>query len=142
MTAAEALRAIAARVETGWSTTRVAFDGNRQDVIDAPWIRVTVIDLANLSTTHGATGARLKQRQATLVAQVFAPLDRVHGDSSLPALTIAEQFAALFDGVDVTASTGETINFRDAETRRIGVDAATGAYQVNVIVRHTYPATF
>ena len=140
MTPVEALQAIAARLEAEWSATPVTYDAMRFDPpADAAFVRVTIRDLPTRKVTHGNAGARQATRAALLIAQVFAPIGEV--DSSHPALKLAEQFRALFEGRDVPDTPGaECINFEDATVRRIGVDG--GLYQVNVNLPHTYPQTF
>ena len=140
MTPVEALQAIAARVEAEWAATVVTYDGQRFDPpSDAAWVRITIRDQPTRKVTHGNIGARQATRAALLIAQVFAPIGEV--DSSHPALELAEQFRALFEGRDVPDTPGaECINFEDATVRRIGADG--GFYQVNVNLTHTYPQTF
>ena len=134
--------AIASSVTVGdvvkFNGATLTFDGERFDAPEGePWIRLTIRDLPTASVTLGARANRLAERRATLIAQVFAPLEVSDGAGAALALAIA--FRDLFEPADVTASAGVVHITGGATVRRVGVDGAW--YQVNVDVPLTYHET-
>lgn len=143
MTEGDALRAIAAAVEAGWSESLVIFPAQTSTPPDSdPYVIVAWRGLANGGSTHGRPGERQVHRRALVIAQVYEPTDPdSDGDSALPALDRAARFRALFDGLNLPDTPGaEAVTFIDAVTTPIGQYGAH--YQVNVTLTCTYPATF
>lgn len=140
MTPLEATNAILSHAIANWNAANavLTFDGERFDAPEGePWIRLTIRDLPTVSVTLGARANRLAERRATLIAQVFAPLEVSDGAGAALALAIA--FRDLFEPADVTAAAGVVHIIGGATVRRIGVDGAW--YQVNVDVPLTYHET-
>lgn len=134
--------AIASSVTVGdvvkFNGATLTFDGERFDAPEGePWIRLTIRDLPTASVTLGARANRLAERRATLIAQVFAPLEVSDGAGA--ALELAIAFRDLFEPADVAAAAGVVHIIGGATVRRIGVDGAW--YQVNVDVPLTYHET-
>ena len=78
MTPLEMTTAVLDHAIANWNTADAAltFDGERFDAPEGePWIRLTIRDLPTASVTLGARSNRLAERRATLIAQVFAPLE-------------------------------------------------------------------
>lgn len=140
MTEADALRALAAAIQDGWTETPVIYAGQRvAPPAGEAHVVVTVRDLANGGSTIGRTGERQVHRRALLIAEVYEPTGAV--DSSLPALDRAARFRAVLEGRAIPDTPGaEAVTVVDAVTNRVG--PFNGFYQVNVLFTHTYPATF
>lgn len=141
MTEAEALRALADAIATGWDETPVIYTGQ---LVSPPageaHVRISVRDLANGGSTHGRATERRVHRRALLIAEVYEPMGGGN-DSSLPALERAARFRAVLEGRAIPDEPGaEAVTVTDAATNRIG--PFNGFYQVNVLLTHTYPATF
>lgn len=140
MTEAEALRALADAIRDGWDETPVIYAGQRvAPPAGEAHVVVSVRDLTNGDSTFGRTGERQVHRRALLVAEVYEPTGTV--DSSLPALERAARFRAVLEGRAIPDTPGaEAVTIVDAATSRQG--PFNGFYQVNVLLTHTYPATF
>lgn len=119
--------AIEGRFNTLWGTTtpvkyeNVAFSQPR----GVPWVALTIINVdARPTTLSGGT-----ERHTGLVfVQVFDLLDQ----GQARARTLAEQAAAIFRNVLVTASDGSTITFRTPTLVTIG--SREGLFQMNMRV--------
>jgi hypothetical protein len=140
MTPIEATQHVYGVVEAGVLGVAIDLQHEQFDPpIDQPWIRVTIRDLPAIAVTHGPPGARRKRCRMVVIAQVFAP--NFPTDGVAQALTLAQQFKALFEGRDIPSTPGvDPIGFDDGFVRRVGSDGAW--FQVNVELAASFDEVF
>lgn len=111
----------------------LVLEGERgKPAVGTAWIRVAVRDQPSDLPSHGPTGGRRIQRGGVVYAQCFAPIGTTDGVKA--ALTMAQDFRTLFEGVDLGGLT-----FNGADVRRVGIEG--GWMQVNAECPFTFEAT-
>jgi hypothetical protein len=141
-TALQATEAVYEKVRTGWSATGFTFAAEHYTPpASAGWIRVVVRHLASLPASHGPTGGRHVTRRAEVVAQCFAPHAIASGDDGVAAaLTLAETFRVLFQGIDLATVGGGALTFDTGDVRVVGTQGKWT--QTHSSIPFTYEATF
>ena len=101
---------------------------------DGSWVQLGIAQGDAFPVEIGSGGQ--KRHPGTVLVQVFTKL----GEGDGPGLTLAEQAAAIFRDVTVTAGTNANIRFRTPTVRNIGPGDAY--YQVNVAIPFVRDAVF
>lgn len=137
-TALQATEAVYEKVRAAWSASAYTLDGENYSPPDASWLRVSVQHLGSGPPSHGPTAGRHVTRRALVHGQCFAPVSA--GDGVGAALTLAEAFRDLFEGIDLATVGGGSLVFEAGDVRTIGT---TGEWrQVNASIPFTYDSTF
>ncbi len=141
MTPLEATEAIYLAAVTGVAAMagppEIKLDELAKPAIGTTWIRLSVKDGPTRSMSIGPIGQRRAERSGTVYAQCFHPVSLADGVG--PALAMAQEMRALFEGKDLTgagATAPPRVTFEEGAVRRMGVDGSWT--QVNAEIPFTY----
>lgn len=140
MTPLEATEAVYEAARVGVAAiggTSLYLEGERsKPAAGTPWVRVSVRHQPTRSMSLGVIGSRRVERAAVVYGQCFVPHQTDDGVKA--ALTLAQQFRNLFEGIDVigVGTAPLALNFSEADLRSVGVEG--GWIQVNAECPFTF----